>query len=215
MNKNSLSSKRLKNFSYNIITFLVPVIMLALLFTGCGGTSQTPGPSANPPASQGNKAEKDKYIKAGMYKVGTDISAGEYLLYPEGGMAYYQVSKDSSGALESIISNDNFQGTRYVTVKDGQYFELKSSKMLPVSEAPVQNAENGKYGEGMYKVGRDIKAGEYKVVSEGASAYYEVASSSGGGIESIVTNDNFEGEKYITAKDGQYIKLNGCSIPVK
>lgn len=214
MNKNSFNSKRIKNFSYNIITFLVPIIMLALLFTGCGGTNQPPAPSANPPA-EGNKAAKDKYIKAGMYKVGTDISPGEYLLYPDGGMAYYQVSKDSSGALESIISNDNFQGTRYVTVKEGQYFELKSSKMLAVGEAPVQNPQNGKYGEGMYKVGRDIKAGEYKVVSEGASAYYEVSSNSSGSIESIITNDNFDGEKYITIKDGQYIKLNGCSIPVK
>lgn len=211
MNKKSINIKRIKNFSCNIITFLVPVIMLALLFTGCGGASQTPAPST----SEGDKAAKDKYIKAGMYKVGTDISPGEYLLYPDGGMAYYQVSKDSSGALESIISNDNFSGTRYVTVKDGQYFELKSSKMLPVGEAPVQAPQNGKYSEGMYKVGRDIKAGEYKVVAEGTSAYYEVASNSNGDIESIVANDNFEGEKYITIKEGQYIKLNGCSIPAK
>jgi hypothetical protein len=117
--------------------------------------------------------------------------------------------------LESIITNDNFQGTRYVTVKDGQYIELKSSKMLPVNEAPVQEPQSGQYKDGMYKVGRDIKAGEYKVVASGSTAYYEVASNSGGGIESIVSNDNFEGEKYITVKDGQYLKLNGCSIPAK
>jgi hypothetical protein len=67
----------------------------------------------------------------------------------------------------------------------------------------------------MYKVGRDIKAGEYKVVASGSTAYYEVDSNSGGGIESIVANDNFQGAKYITVKDGQYIKLNNCSIPVK
>lgn len=214
MGKNSLSNNIKKIFLNNIISSFVVVAMISLIFTGCSGTSERPAPSTTP-AEKESKAAGDKYIKAGMYKVGTDISQGEYLLYSEGSMAYYQVSKDSSGALESIISNDNFQGTRYVTVKDGQYLELRGSKMLPVSEAPVQNPENGKYGEGMYRVGRDIKAGEYKVVSSGTAAYYEVASNSGGGIESIVTNDNFEGEKYITIKDGQYIKLNGCTITAK
>jgi hypothetical protein len=188
--------------------------LIFLLFISCSNTNKTPTPS-KAPATTENKTVKDKYIKAGMYKVGPDVPAGEYLLYSDGGSAYFQVSKDSSGSLESIISNDNFQGTRYVTVKDGQYIELRSSKMLPVSEAPVQEPQSGQYKDGMYKVGRDIKAGEYKVKSSGSSAYYEVASNSGGGIQSIVSNDNFEGEKYITVKDGQYLKLNGCSIPAK
>lgn len=215
MVKNSLSNKAEKRFLNNLVTLFMVAGMLALLFTGCGGTTQTPAPST-PPAAQGTEeAKKDKYINAGMYKVGTDISAGECLIYSDGSLAYFQVSKDSSGSLESIITNDNFQGTRYVTVKDGQYLELRDSRMLPVSEAPVQNPQNGQYVDGMYKVGRDIKAGEYKVAASGTTAYYEVTSNSGGGIESIVTNDNFEGEKYVTIKDGQYIKLNGCTIPAK
>lgn len=213
MHKKSLISRTKKVILNNIFASFMVMAMLSLSFTGCSGTSTPPTPSTT--TKKEDKAASDKYIKAGMYKVGPDVAAGEYLLYSDGGSAYFQVSKDSTGSLESIISNDNFQGTRYVTVKDGQYIELRSSKMLPLAEAPVQEPQNGQYGDGMYKVGRDIKAGEHKVVSSGTTAYYEVDANSSGGIESIVANDNFEGEKYITIKDGQYIKLNGCSIPVK
>lgn len=214
MKKNDKFYKAKKMIFNSMLASFFMIAMIPILYTGCSDTNQTPAPSA-PPAGQEEKEAEDNYIKAGMYKVGTDVTAGEYILYSDGSTAYFQVSKDSTGSLESIITNDNFQGTRYVTVKDGQYIELRGSKMLPVSQAPVQNPQNGKYVEGMYKVGRDIKAGEYKVVAEGGMAYYEVASNSGGGIESIVSNDNFEGEKYITIKDGQYIKLNGCSIAAK
>jgi len=153
-------------------------------------------------------------ISAGMYKVGTDISPGEYLLINDSAlMAYFQVTTDSSGSLESIITNDNFYGTRYITVEENQYIEFRSAKMYPMESAPVLKAENGRYSEGMYKVGRDIPAGEYKVVPEGnLGSYLEVTSDSKGKLDSIVTNDNFSAEKYITIKEGQYIKLVGCYI---
>ncbi|MBO8169370.1 MAG: hypothetical protein H0Z35_09335 [Thermoanaerobacteraceae bacterium] len=146
-----------------------------------------------------------------MYKVGKDIPAGEYLIIAEG-MGYYQVTKDSSGSLDSIVSNDNFTNTRYVTVSEGQYLEITGSKMILASEAEPQKPQNGEYADGMYKVGKDIPAGEYKVVATGGIAYLEVAKDSKGGLDSIITNDNFEGEKYITVKEGQYIKLVDCKL---
>lgn len=156
-------------------------------------------------------------IKAGMHKIGTDVPAGEYIIFSESDtLSYYQVTKDSSGSLESIITNDNFTGTRYITVSDGQYIEMRDSSMISVDKAPVLGPTDGKYKEGMYKVGRDIKAGEYKLVPTAAvSSYVEVAKDSKGTIESIVTNDNFTAEKYITIKEGQYIKLVGCSMAAK
>jgi len=164
-----------------------------------------------------SKKEQDKqpeYIRAGMYKAGTDIAAGEYLLINDSPiMSYFQVTKDSSGTLESIIANDNFYGSRYVTVGENQYIEFRDSKMYPVASAPVLQPENGRYKEGMYKVGRDIPAGEYKVIPEGElGSYIEVSKDSRGVLDSIISNDNFTTEKYITIKDGQYIKLVSCYI---
>lgn len=156
----------------------------------------------------------DYMLKAGMYKVGQDIEAGEYLIIAEENtFAYFQVSRDSSGKLESIITNDNFKGNRYITVSTGQYLDIRDAVMYPIAQAPTLSAEDKKYPEGMYKVGRDIAAGEYKLIpEEGESAYFEVTSDSKGLIESIVTNDNFTDEKYITISEGQYIKIMSCYL---
>jgi hypothetical protein len=85
--------------------------------------------------------------------------------------------------------------------------------MLKLADSPILTPVAGKYPEGMYKVGRDITAGEYKVVAEADMAYYAVEKDLSGSIESIVANDNFNGTKYVTITEGQYIKLSGCYIP--
>lgn len=211
----------------NVLLIFMTVCLLPIICLGCGTSNQgNPGQNNNTqPKQQEQQIQKPEqsqgqtggnFINAGMYKVGKDITAGEYIIYSSGNaIAYYQVAKDSTGTHESIITNDNFTGTRYVTVSDGQYLEFRSSNMLPLSKAPVQQPVNGNYVSGMYKVGRDIKAGEYKVAADGAQAYYEVRKDSKGGIEGIVTNDNFQGEKYITVKNGQYIKLVDCHLSSK
>jgi hypothetical protein len=202
--------------------FWAIVIIVAIAAFSTGGddndnVGQAPDTTQNakePAPAPAPAEEPDIWTKAGMYKVGTDIEAGEYMLLSNGGTsAYFQVSKDSSGSLESIITNDNFEGSRYITVSDGQYFELRNGKLAPIEEAPVQKPEDGVYKPGMYKVGRDIEPGEYKVRPQaGALAYYEVSKDSSGSLTSIVTNDNIENEKYITISEGQYIKLNSCEL---
>lgn len=64
-------------------------------------------------------------ITAGMYKVGTDIPAGEYKLTAEGNGGFWQVT-NSSDANAEIVGNDFFTDTAYVTVKDGQYLKITS-----------------------------------------------------------------------------------------
>ena len=156
------------------------------------------------------KAEEPKVTiySNGMYKIGTDMPAGEYLLTSSSG--YYEVTSDSTGSFESIITNDNYTNRAYVTVFEGQYFQFDGSA-IPVSEAAVFNAGNGVYPEGMYLVGKDIPAGEYKIVPSG-SGYYEVTSDSTGSFESIITNDNFDGDIYITVENGQYLSLSRAKI---
>lgn len=200
-----------KKFINKYWIILVIAIFLISTLTGCAGGNEKPPSTGDNTGINQEEQPKDEYIKAGMYKVGEDIPAGEYFIVPEG-LAYFQVSKDSTGSFESIIANDNFSGTRYVTVSEGQYLEIRSSKMISADKAPKQEPKDGKYPEGMYKVGKEIPAGEYKVVSEGGLAYYEVTKDSRGDLNSIIANDNFEGEKYITVKEGNYIKLNGCYL---
>lgn len=159
-------------------------------------------------------ALKSVLIQPGMYKVGTDIKAGEYVVVGEE-MPYMQLSKDSTGTLESIVANENIQNRTIITIKDGQYFEVKNGDTYPISKAPKAVPSNNQLPAGMYKVGLDIKPGEYKVVSQDESGYVEVSSNSSHNMYSIVSNDNFTGEKYVTLKQGQYLKLGNATLKLK
>lgn len=183
--------------------------------TESAGDTNTGGEAKN---AQPEATTAGDEIKEGMYKIGTDLPAGEYILLSKSALpAYFQVSSDSSGSLESIISNDNFNGSRYITVSDGQYLELRGSGGYTADKAPSLVPADGTYNEGMYKTGKDIPPGEYKLIPDGGSinSYVEVTEDSAGTLDSIVSNDNFTAEKYITISDGQYIKLVGCHINTK
>lgn len=147
---------------------------------------------------------KNKY-SSGMYKVGSDLPAGEYVLI---GSGYFSVNSDSSGTLSSIIANDNFVNNSIISVSDGQYLTVKNAVFYNISLNPDVSTS----GEGMFKVGVHIPAGEYKLIATSSSGYCEVSSSSSHNLSAIVSNDNFTGEKYISVKNGQYLKLRNCKI---
>ena len=166
-----------------------------------------------PEPEESEEEEQDiTTYKPGTYIAGDDIPAGEYKIFTDS-MGYVEVSKDSSGEMDSIITNDNFTTFIYLTIEDGQYLKLQMSEAVPVEEAPAYDSDDG-YVEGMYKVGVDIPAGEYNVISDNDDmmAYIEVSKDSTGSMESIVTNDNFEGNKYITVEEGQYLTLQMAHI---
>lgn len=69
----------------------------------------------------------DTSVGAGMYKVGEDIPAGTYKLTETGTYGgYWERSRDASGELDSIIANDIFEATAYVTVNNGEYLKLNN-----------------------------------------------------------------------------------------
>lgn len=163
-----------------------------------------------------NKEEKkDAKIKAGTYKIGVDLPAGEYVFFAKG-MGYIEVTSDSTGSLDSIISNDNVSGHTYITVNDGEYLKLRSGEAYAVADAPSVVPTDGIYKDGTYIVGKDIPAGEYKVTvnSNIGMGYIEVSSDSRGALNSIITNDNIMEDSYITVQDGQYLKLSGAEINI-
>lgn len=158
------------------------------------------------------EATKPKAIKNGTYKVGVDLAPGEYVFFAKG-MGYVECASDSTGTLGSIVFNDNVSGHTYLTVNEGEYLKITGGEMYPVAEAPSVIPEDGIYKDGMYKVGQDIPAGEYKVIlTSSIMGYYEVNTSSRHDLYSIVTNENVQGDTYLTIQDGQYLKLQGVEI---
>lgn len=163
------------------------------------------------PAPKKEEKPKITTYKEGMYKIGTDLAAGDYYVKATS-TGYFQISSDSTGALTSIIANDNFSGNAIVTVTDGQYLEVKRAVIIPLAEAPAPSGDQLK--DGMYRVGVDLPAGEYKVTASGMG-YIQISSDLSHSILSIVSNDNFDGEKYITVADGQFLTLKRATLNLK
>ena len=67
-----------------------------------------------------------------MYRVGTDIPAGEYKVTCTNSVGcYLEVSKDSFGLLSSIVANDNIDTFTYITVSNGQYLTVVGGQFAP------------------------------------------------------------------------------------
>lgn len=211
-----------------VIITLFYVIVFIFGLSNAGSQTSTPVPPAaeismsepagteeknTGPAENGETSEpaKTRY-KASTYKVGSDIPAGEYVVYCDSFMGYIETAKDSSGTLDSIIANDNISTNSIVTISDGQYFKMTGCYAVPIEEAGSPDTSS----DGMFKVGVHIPAGEYKIEVDEDSVmgfgYVEISKDSYHVLDSIISNDNFEGSKYITVSDGQYLKLTGCRI---
>ncbi|MCL2756852.1 MAG: hypothetical protein FWD43_02090 [Coriobacteriia bacterium] len=70
--------------------------------------------------------------------------------------------------------------------------------------------------EGMYSVGNDLPAGNYKIITTGSfDGYFEICSNSSHSFGSIITNDFFSGEKNLTVYDGQYLMLSNAELQLR
>ena len=151
----------------------------------------------------------------GMYKVGFDIPAGEYLIEEmESDSCYIEVDKDCLGTFDSIVANDIVSSRHYVTVSEGQYLDINRGRLIPISEASPAESKNGRFDEGMYKVGFDIQPGEYLIRNTGRSCFFEVCKDSLNVFDGVVANGFTDTRHYVTVSDGQYLKLqDGEMIP--
>lgn len=152
--------------------------------------------------------ERTQVWDAGTLKVGTDIPAGTYVISSSGDF-YWEITKDSTGSSDSIIANGNAKHQEYITVFEGQYL-TSQAKIYSLDDAPICLPVKGRLDDGTYAVGRDIDAGEYvvNVPNPNKTGYFEVLSDATHLPESIVTNANFNGSKYVTVEKGQYIHIS-------
>lgn len=69
----------------------------------------------------------------GIYKVGTDIPAGR-LKTAGSDFCYYARLKNDSGDFNAIIANNNLSGPGTVSVKSGEFFEVKGTCQWAVTK---------------------------------------------------------------------------------
>lgn len=149
------------------------------------------------------------FWKDGIYKVGVDIPAGEYMLISYDDPAYFCVTADSNG--DDIIFNEMFKYNSIITINDNEYVEFSDCAAYPFESWSEMNTVDITQPNFMAKVGIHIPAGEYKVCSlEGERGYYVIYPDSR--QNDIIANDVFEGQNYVTISDGQYFSLSDALI---
>lgn len=151
---------------------------------------------------------------SGNYKIGVDMPAGTYVAYATSGFGGYMcISKDSNQ--KNIIKNDIFDEQIYLTVSDGQYLELSSCHAVSAESAPPAEPDGfGCLSEGLYKVGFDLPAGEYKAVATSDSGGYLAIYDAPLGVGKIVSNDIFDNSRYVTVRKGQYLYLSRAEVQI-
>lgn len=73
------------------------------------------------------------YNFSGHYKVGTDIPAGRYII-ESAGQGYVEINKGPVGKGE-ILNNDNFNGSKSINLRNGQYLQLTRASISTQNES--------------------------------------------------------------------------------
>lgn len=201
---------------------LIGVIGSSLL-VGCG--NEKANASANNQNStqveQSNKTEnteaKDGVYKAGLYEVGKDLPAGEYVVMrtslDKNAKTTVLVSKDSKQS--DVTYEDTELGYVYVTLNNGEFINVQNGQLFLTSKAKENKPEDKVYKDGMYKVGKDINPGTYEVKSLGSDASVEVAKDSKHTKDSVILNKKIDKTEKIILKENEYVTLKNSEITVK
>ncbi|MBS4462930.1 hypothetical protein JXA27_10315 [Aerococcaceae bacterium zg-B36] len=168
---------------------------------------------------QESVADKDPFDMASykivfetdMYKIGSDMPAGEYKVYSLDEYASFKLTGDARG--EEYIAYDMVKTFAYVKVEDGQYLELSDCFAVPVEETWPVKIENDTIGEGVYRVGIDIEPGEYKAKAKDEFARYRI-SKDANAID-VVDSNSIKKSSYVDVKEGEYLKLEGAELSLK
>lgn len=197
--RTNISQNQIKHISIVIAIIVVLIISIGNMFT-----DDSKDNDYNSKTTTTKKIEK---YPSGSYKVGTDIPAGEYILFCEGTIALFRISSNSN--TDDLISIDTFNYNSIISISDGQNLDLNFCYAIPIFKNPTIKTD----GEGMFKIGLHLQPGKYTLKTTGKfGSYYQIYNSSLQGSEKLISESRFNGETNINVSDGQYLKLNGCKI---
>jgi hypothetical protein len=149
----------------------------------------------------------------GTYRVNTDFKAGLYRSIGNDG-CYWERAKNASGDFSAIIANDNVDGQGLVLIRSGdKVFKTSGCHTWRRVSAKTQKTKSKKTtipGNGVYLVGADFKPGTYRSKAN-SGCYWERASSADGTFDSIIANDNVDGQAIVTInRTDKVFSTSGC-----
>lgn len=143
-----------------------------------------------------------------VYKIGTDMPAGEYKVFSVEDHASYTLTNDARG--EDYVAYMSFDTFSYVSVEDDQFLELKNSFAIPVEDADPVVIENDIIDPGVYRIGIDIDPGEYKVTATDEHASYTITGDAN--MNDYIDYSSIEKSNYIEVLEGEYLELKNAEI---
>jgi hypothetical protein len=146
----------------------------------------------------------------GTYLVGRQVLPGTYVA-PGGSNCYWARLSGLSGDLNDTITNDNALGQAIVTVQPGdRAFQTEGcGTWRPLGSSGPRATT---FGDGTWAVGIDIAPGTYHAPG-GSLCYWERDSTFGGGMGSILANNNATGAVVVTiAPTDRAFETSGCGV---
>lgn len=175
--------------------------------TATPSPTSTTAPTSTPDTTQ---------YEASTYIVGTTIPAGEYKIIAATDTqdtSYFELTKDDSGDICSLISSDTFKNFTYITLEDSQYFTVQNAYAILADAVTPYKLQDNKYVEGMYKVGYDIPTGKYEIIVDGETpAYVECTKDSNQKFGSMLWFEEYDDNTFITVEEDQYLTIKHCHI---
>lgn len=156
-----------------------------------------------------------QFWTGGTLRCGDDFEPGDYYIMSlYGADAMYDVSDSPDG-----FSWSQHRIMRKVHVEKGQYVRLSGAILVSAAEVDTQNWQ--KYG--VFCVGKDLPAGDYKVVTISDEYYTDITRVSGiwgayqisdGSPEStpVSCTPLFENQYYVSLEEGQYIIICNAKL---
>lgn len=153
----------------------------------------------------------------GIYKVGRDIPAGEYI-------ARRNPSAPYAAGLTFRKSTDYFSGESldmrtvdaptYITLVAGEYVEVAQGSLKPATNQSIaKENSDGSYSSGMYKVGVDIAPGKYMLTPLTSNAMYNIYKDSLYNSDSLLKSaTGLKNTVEVKLEKGQYIEFTGAKI---
>ena len=153
----------------------------------------------------------DTVYRPGIYQIGTDLPAGEYVIFTltNGIKGSYSILSDTSDDAQ-VLDHASFPYNSIVTLSEGQVLKLTRCSASPISEVPQIDHFYGN----MYKIGYHIPAGTYRLkraknVQAGVAFTLAWPSNT---YDSVIDYMEVTDNAVITVHEGQYLQLEDCLL---
>lgn len=145
----------------------------------------------------------------GAYKVGSEIPAGEYAIISTLSSSFFgKATLWADGRGDEVLEDLLVRKINYLTVQEGQYLILDDCKIVDARKCKVIVDEP--ISPGVYRVGVDIPAGEYKFILDGGNAGTVEIYESSTPEKKHIRFDVIHSYSYVTVQEGQYLETFNC-----